>query len=59
MRHSTGTVEKREARMLGGIALVCYSTTLAAMLAFGYALIALALRGVAAQDFVVRSCPCF
>lgn len=45
--------------MLGGIALACYSTTLAAMLAFGYTLVALTLRGVAVQDFVVRSCPCF
>jgi hypothetical protein len=59
MRHSTGTEEKKEARMLGGIALLCYSTTLAAMLVLGYTLIALTLRGVAVQDFVVQTCPCF
>jgi hypothetical protein len=59
MRHTTGTVEKKEARMLGGIALVCYSTTLAAMLVFGYTLIALTLRGVAVRDLVVQTCPCF
>ena len=45
--------------MLGGIALVCYSTTLAAMLVFAYTFIALTLRGVAVQDFVVQTCPCF
>ena len=59
MRHSTGTVEKRETRMLGGIALLCYSTTLAAMMVFAYTIIGLALRGVAVRDFVVQTCPCF
>jgi hypothetical protein len=59
MRHSTGTEEKKETRMLGGIALICYSTTLAAMLIFAYTIIALTLRGVAVQDFVVQTCPCF
>jgi len=67
MRHSTGTeaqagangTARAEARLLGGIALACYSTTLAAMLVFGYTLLALALRGVAVQELVGRSCPCF
>ncbi len=64
MRNSTNTEAKAttraEARMLGGMALACYSTTLAAMLVFGYTLLALALRGVAFQDLIVRSsCPCF
>jgi hypothetical protein len=45
--------------MLGGIALFCYSTMLAAMMVFGYTLLALALRGVAVQELVGRSCPCF
>lgn len=45
--------------MLGGLALVCYSTALAAVLVFGYTLAALTLRGVAAQDFVFSSCRCF
>jgi hypothetical protein len=65
MRHSTRTETptaartKTEARVLGGIALFCYTTTLAAMLVFGYTLFALALRGVAVQELVGRSCPCF
>jgi hypothetical protein len=59
MRHSTGTEEKKETRMLGAVALVCYSTTLAAMLVFAYTIIALTLRGVAVRDFVVQTCPCF
>ena len=59
MRHTTTTEEKKESRALGGLALVCYSATLAAMLVFGYTLIALTLRGVAVQDFVVHTCPCF
>ncbi len=65
MRHSTktetrvGARAKAETRMLGGIALFCYSTTLAAMLVFGYTLFALALRGIAVQELVGRSCPCF
>ena len=45
--------------MLGGIALVCYSTTLAGMLVFAHTVVALTLRGVAVQDFVVQTCPCF
>jgi hypothetical protein len=36
----------RDARALGLIALLCYSTTLAAMLTSGYALLALTLRAV-------------
>ena len=59
MRDQNGTVVKKESRLLGGIALVCYSTTLAAMLVFGYTLVALTLRGVAVQELVVRSCSCF
>ncbi len=59
MRHSNGTVDKKEMRLLGAVALVCYSTTLAGMLVFGYTLIALTLRGVAVRDFVVQTCPCF
>lgn len=59
MRHEDGTEEQKETRMLGGIALVCYSTTLAAMTVFAYTFIALTLRGVAVQDFVVQTCPCF
>jgi hypothetical protein len=67
MRHSTKTetqagaktTARSEARVLGGIALFCYSTTLAAMLVFGYTLFALALRGIAVQELVGRSCPCF
>ncbi|HEU4596580.1 MAG TPA: hypothetical protein VFS10_15695 [Pyrinomonadaceae bacterium] len=66
-RHSTKTetqtvatkTARAEARMLGGIALFCYSTTLAAMLVFGYTLLALAVRGIAFPDLFARSCPCF
>lgn len=37
---------KTETRTLGIIALLCYSTTLAAMLASGYTLLAVALQAV-------------
>lgn len=43
---------KRDARALGLIALLCYSTTLAAMLTSGYALLALTLRA-AGRDLAV------
>jgi hypothetical protein len=62
MRHSTkreAETARAETRMLGGMTLVCYSTTLAAVLVFGYALLALALRGVAVPELVTRSCACF
>jgi len=59
MRHSNGTVEKKGTRILGAVALFCYSTTLAGMLVFGYTMVALMLRGVAVRDFVVQTCPCF
>ena len=57
MRHVTE--EQKETRMLGGIALVCYSTTLAAMLVFGYTLVALTLRAADVRELVARSCSCF
>jgi hypothetical protein len=62
MRHSMkreARAARAETRMLGGMALFCYSTTLAAMLVFGHTLFALALRGVAFPDLVTRSCSCF
>jgi len=43
---------KTEKKALGLIALLCYSTTLAAMLTCGYALLTLSLRA-AASDFAV------
>lgn len=53
------TVQKEattEARALGVIALVCYSTTLAAMFAFGYSALALALQ-VAGRDLAALFSP--
>ena len=44
MRHTLRGEARSEARALGVLALVCYSTTLAAMFAFGYAALALAVE---------------
>ena len=44
MRHTPRDEKNAETRVLGAIAIVCYSSTLAAMLAFGYSLLALALK---------------
>lgn len=52
MRHGVQTELKTETRMLGLIALLCYSATLAAALTCGYALLGLALRTLV-RDFVI------
>jgi hypothetical protein len=51
MTYETQTETKTEARALGLVALLCYSATLAAMLACCYSLLGLALRAVG-RDFV-------
>lgn len=43
MKHTLQTGARTETRVLGAIALVSYSTTFAAVLAFSYSLLALAL----------------
>lgn len=55
----TDTVRKEsqaETRVLGIIALFCYSATLAAMLTFGYSLLGLAIRA-AGQDLGILLTP--
>ena len=44
MRHELQRETKTEARMLAVIALVCYAAAFAAMLAFGYSVLTLALK---------------
>ncbi|HWS54733.1 MAG TPA: hypothetical protein VN228_11430 [Pyrinomonadaceae bacterium] len=44
MRNTLREEAKVETRALGVIALLCYSTTLAAMFALGYSALALALQ---------------
>jgi hypothetical protein len=44
MRHELQREADAEARMLGVIALVCYAAAFAAMLAFGYSMLVLAIR---------------
>jgi hypothetical protein len=59
VRHATHLEERTEARLLGTLALICYSTTLAAMFVFGYTLLALTLRCVSLCDQVAYPSPCF
>lgn len=49
MRNTPREEAKAEARALGILALVCYSATVAAMFAFGYSALVLAL-GAAGRD---------
>jgi hypothetical protein len=44
VRHTQRQEERTETRVLGVIALACYSVTFAAMLAFGYSVLALAVK---------------
>ena len=59
MRKTERNEARTEARVLGAVAMVCYSTMLATMLVFGYTTTAFVLRGVAWQGFLSQSCPCF
>jgi hypothetical protein len=52
VRHTIRQEAKTETRVLGVIALVCYSATFAAMLAFGYSVLALAVKA-AGRDIAV------
>lgn len=53
MRHAQDTGTMSEKKALGAVALVCYSTTLASLLVFGYALLTLALSAAARQVVVM------
>ena len=56
MRHTVQNEAKAEARALGVMSLVCYSTTLAAMFVFGYYALALALQ-TAGRDLAALFTP--
>lgn len=56
MRDALRDETRTEAGVLGVIALCCYSTTLAAMFAFGYSALVLALRA-AGRDFAALLSP--
>lgn len=51
MRYEVKSETKTETRVLGLVALLCYTATLVAMLTCGYSLVGLALRTVG-RDFV-------
>jgi hypothetical protein len=55
MRHTPRQEAKTEARALGVLALVCYSATFAAMLAFGYSVLALAVEAAGLDIAVLLS----
>jgi hypothetical protein len=55
MRHSIKTLTETETRVLGTLALACYATTLAAMLVFGYSLLALSLRSAVFNEMGLYS----
>lgn len=56
MRHTRRTEKSPETGALGALALACYATALAAMFAFSYSALALALS-VLGRDFAALLTP--